>query len=223
MAAHSLIDGTDPAQAQVAPRMELARALIQSGADTSPAYPMQAIARAIQPLAGHMIQRDATSELARLYASQAGGMAEALRKYAPDHPLVTALQSSDPGVQALALRQAGPAMIELPKEAESKRRFGIESGIKGAELDIHRQQLEKPDFGPIDQDEYGRIKYGFREPFKKKVTTYNAPAGAEPGGAPSAPVIISSPADRMRLTPGTRYIAKDDPAQQVRVWGGAAP
>lgn len=123
MAAHSLIDGTDPAQAQVAPRMELARALIQSGADTSPAYPMQAIARAIQPLAGHVIQRDATSELARLYASQAGGLADVLEKASPGHPLIAAARSDNPLVQAMAVHQAGPALAEIPRMQLEKQRF----------------------------------------------------------------------------------------------------
>lgn len=139
----SLIDGTDPAQMQVAPRMELARALIQSGADTSPAYPMQAIARAIQPIAGHYIQQGATSELARLYASQGGGMADALEKYAPGHPLIAALRN--PETAPMALRQAGPAMIELPKEAESKRRFEVESGQRKAEFErpYHEQTAQQ--------------------------------------------------------------------------------
>lgn len=225
---HSLIDGTDPAQAQVAPRMELARALIQSGADTSPAYPMQAIARAIQPLAGHMIQRDATSELARLYASQAGGMAEALRKYAPDHPLVAALQSSDPGVQAMALRQAGPAMIELPKEAESKRRFGIESGMTREGLDLRRELADRPEFKPdlgIDP-RTGYKQSGWANPKTQTITPYQ-PGGGAPGAAMAAPIVMSSPNELLNFKGsgkpapfGTRYIRGDDPEQKVRIWEG---
>lgn len=230
MAQRSLIDGTDPAQLQVAPRLELARALMASGADASPAYPMQAIARAIQPIAGHYIQQNATSELARLYAQQAGGMAGALERAAPGHPLVAALRSNDPGVQALALRQAGPAMIELPKEAESRRRFDVESGISrerlgeqkrqfDTELGFKREQAGKPDFGPVNVDEYGRQTYGFREALKKSVTPYN-PGGGIPGDTDVLdPTKATLPRprtleERDALQPGQRYL---DPTGQVRV------
>lgn len=114
----SLIDGTDPAQMQVAPRMELARALIQSGADTSPAYPMQAIARAIQPIAGHYIQQGATSELARLYAQQAGGLAGAFKGVPGSDPLVAAL--NNPATAPFALQHAGKALMELPEKAAER-------------------------------------------------------------------------------------------------------
>lgn len=229
----SLIDGTDPAQAQVAPRLELARALMASGADTSPAYPMQALARAVQPLAGHVIQRDAMSELAKLYSQQAGGMAEALRKVAPGAPIVAALESDNPMTQAMALRQAGPALMKLPEEAESARRFEAESGLArekfgeqkrqfDTELGFKREQAGKPDFGPVNVDEYGRQTYGFREPLKKSVTPYNPDSGVTSAGAAADrvdPATAGLPrprtlAERDALDPGQRYVAPDG---QVRV------
>lgn len=164
----SLIDGTDPAQLQVAPRLELARALMQSGADTSPAYPMQAIARAIQPIAGHYIQQGATSELARLYAQQGGGMADALEKASPGHPLIAALRN--PQTAGMALRQAGPAMMKLPEEAESKRRFEVESGLArekfgeqkrqfGVEQQTKKDELKPVPFGTTMIDRTGKVVF----------------------------------------------------------------
>lgn len=222
---HPLIDGTDPAQAQVAPRMELARALIQSGADTSPAYPMQAIARAIQPLAGHVIQRDATSELARLYAQQAGGLAGAFKGMPGSEALVAAL--NNPETAPFALQHAGKALTELPKEAEDRRRFGITSGLAREKFENDKERADRPEFKPdlgIDP-RTGYKAAGWANP-KTQDIKYIQPGGGAAGATMAAPVVVS-PGDLLnwrgsgKPAPyGTRYIKNDDPEQKPHIWEG---
>ncbi len=169
----ALMGGTesaDPAMLQMKPRMDLARALTTAGMDTSAAYPMQALARAAQGVAGGYLQHSATSDLAKAYAQQAGGMAEALRKVAPNAPIVAALDSGEPMTQAMALRQAGPALMKLPEEAESARRFAIQQGMKereeaesarrfGIEQQMKKEELKAVPFGSTMVDRTGKVVF----------------------------------------------------------------
>ena len=57
---------TDPNIMAIQPQLTLAQAMMRSGMDASPAYPMQAAARVFQSLAGMSMQRDAVSDLAHI-------------------------------------------------------------------------------------------------------------------------------------------------------------
>jgi hypothetical protein len=98
----------DPAMATIAPQLQLAQALSQQGLSTAPAYPMQALGRLAQTLAGVKIMHDATGELQGVY----GNAADAASRALPDeHPLQKALKSQDPYARMIALQQFPKAML----------------------------------------------------------------------------------------------------------------
>lgn len=96
----------DPALLQAQPQLSLAQTMMQQGIDTSPAYPMQALARMAQAASGHFLQEGAISELAKAYSQSAANAAATL----PEGPLKQALLSPDPVVRMQALQQYGKVL-----------------------------------------------------------------------------------------------------------------
>ena len=96
----------DPALLQAQPQLSLAQTMMQQGIDTSPAYPMQALARMAQAASGHFLQEGAISDLAKAYSQSASNAAATL----PEGPLKQALLSPDPVVRMQALQQYGKVL-----------------------------------------------------------------------------------------------------------------
>jgi hypothetical protein len=101
----------DPTMLQVQPELSLASVLAKQGLDTSAAYPMQAIARPFQALAGVVMQQDALNTLKDAYGS---AIQAAQNIYPPTTPLGKALASGNPIVAIGALNQIPKA--ELMRE-----------------------------------------------------------------------------------------------------------
>jgi hypothetical protein len=100
----------DPAMAQIAPDLQLAQAMTQQGISTAPAYPMQALGRLGQALAGAKIMSDATGQLQGIYGNAADAASRSLPQ---DHPLQGALKSPDPYARMVALQQYPKALLLL--------------------------------------------------------------------------------------------------------------
>jgi hypothetical protein len=101
----------DPTMLQVQPELSLASVLAKQGIDTSAAYPMQAIARPFQALAGVVMQQDALNTLKDAYGS---AIQAAQKIYPPTTPLGKALASGNPIIAIGALNQIPKA--ELMRE-----------------------------------------------------------------------------------------------------------
>jgi hypothetical protein len=91
----------DPAILAAMPQMQLGQGLVQQGLSTAPAYPMQAVARLAQTLAGGYLQHDAVGSLAKAYAHSAENAAKILPE---DSPVRKMLQSGDPGLVSMGMQ-----------------------------------------------------------------------------------------------------------------------
>lgn len=179
----------DPALQAIAPRLKLAQLMSQTGLDTSPTgHPLQALARVAQGAAGQYVQSGAMSDLAKAYAGQAEGAAAALEKTAPGHPLVKALRSSDPNTRALALQQAGKALLSLPEQQWEKQKFGM--------------QYNKPSLETTSTDPFtGQKTFVWATPGSKTISPANIPAGSGGANDPIAAArdAIAKGADRAKV------------------------
>lgn len=210
---------TDPGMLAAQPQLKLAQAMTQQGIDTSPASPWQALARLAQAGAGQYIQGNTLSDLGKAYSQSAEGLAGALEKSSPGHPLVAALRSPDPNVRMMAVKQAGEALTQLPQQAERRREnerdFAFrqqEAGRAQSNADRsfkqQQEQFNKPTFGDIGPDPQTMLPAkGFIQPTTRTVQPYKPqPTSAGPGGEPVRP---KSKAERDALPVGAQYIAPD--------------
>jgi hypothetical protein len=114
----------DPAVLQAMPELQLARTMMQAGLDTSPAHPMQALARVLQAAAGGAVQQGAIGELQKATSGTAEDLSKALP---PDHFLQSWLHSPNPTVRAMAVQMAPKAGLlgseyqKLPPGEELKQ------------------------------------------------------------------------------------------------------
>lgn len=190
----------DPALAGISPRLQLAQTMSQSGLDTSSVgHPLQALARVAQGAAGQYVQSGAMSDLAKAYAGQAEGAAKALEKVAPGHPLISALRSSDPSTQTMALRQAGPALMSLPQQQWEHQKFNQSQDWEKQKFNM---QFNKPVLETTSTDPFtGQKGFVWATPANKGISPASMPAGAGAAGDPIAAArdAIAKGADRAKV------------------------
>lgn len=98
----------DPQIAQATPNLQLGQELLQSGLSGAPAYPMQAVARLAQVLAGRHLQQSGISSLTQAYAHTADNLANI---FPAGTPMGDMARSDDPTVRMMAVQQAGKAAL----------------------------------------------------------------------------------------------------------------
>jgi hypothetical protein len=176
----------DPTVLQVQPELSLASALMKQGIDTSAAYPMQAIARPFQALAGTLMQHDAISSLKDAYAS---AIQTAQKIYPPTTPLGKALASGDPVLAFGALNQIPKA--ELMRE---------EPHALGPEQQLWAGGGPVAGLSPQQSVQY----YGARSGAEAKARAAYEPGGEGVVEGPKGPQTIPLTAEtRRQLQPGS--------------------
>lgn len=99
--------GLDPNVAAAMPEIQLAQGMEQQGISTAPAYPGQALARALQGGVGALLQKGAITDLGRAYSNSL----PALQHIFPQGtPIGDALASGNPIAIQMALQAAPTAM-----------------------------------------------------------------------------------------------------------------
>lgn len=101
----SLMMAADPALAATLPELQLGQQITQTGTSAAPAYPGQALARALQAGLGAYIQKGALNDLAKAYASVPDAAASALEQGGQaNNPAIAMLRSSNPMVRMMGLQ-----------------------------------------------------------------------------------------------------------------------
>lgn len=87
----------DPTMLAAMPDIQLGQAMQQEGISTAPAYPMQALARVAQTLAGRQLVQGGLGTLGLAYGPEtANQIADTLAKTQPNNPAVDLLKSNNP-------------------------------------------------------------------------------------------------------------------------------
>lgn len=114
----AMLGMVDPALLQAQPELQLAQGMEQQGISDAPAYPGQAIARALQGVIGAGLQKSAISDLGRAYAGTPQTVAAILEKEQPNNPAIGLLKSNNPMAVMIGLQMAQKT---IPIQAEGQR------------------------------------------------------------------------------------------------------
>lgn len=100
----------DPTMAAALPRIQMAQAMMQNGLSTAPTTKWGALSQLGQALLGNYTFDKATSGLQDAYANSANDMANSLPA---NHPLITALKSTNPVTRAAAMKVFPAALTSM--------------------------------------------------------------------------------------------------------------